>query len=278
MAAARNAPAVPTAAGRKPPMAAERKPPPLGIAAKLPPPAIGAARKPAPPPIGAARKPPPRPIAAPRKPPPPPIAAPRKPPPPPIVAPRKPPPPPIAAPPAKPPPRPPPNPRCADAMSGTSIATAAVAINAITVLRNMTVLPHPVAPEQDDAFVAKALQVRSRKPAGCDKIAHQSKPLQSAAAANAIYVAIDRPVFLFDHGIAVCCGLVASAPRRRVRGTGRDAGLRFRRGWCRAAAMQASRNCRRPPVRRTYRHASPRKNCPNIWASSFMLDYADETR
>ena len=36
----------PTAAGRKPPMAAERKPPPLGIAAKLPAPAIGAARKP----------------------------------------------------------------------------------------------------------------------------------------------------------------------------------------------------------------------------------------
>ena len=114
-------------------------------------------------------------------------------------------------------------------MSGASIATAAVAINAITVLRNMIVLPHPVAPEQDDAFVAKALQVRSRKPAGCDKIAHQSKPLQSAAAANAIYVAIDRPVFLFDHGIAVCCGLVASAPRRRLRGTGRDAGLRCRR-------------------------------------------------
>src|SRR5215472_8018554 len=128
MAAARNAPAVPTAAGRKLPMAAERKLPPLGIAAKLRPPAIGAARKPAPPPI---------------------------------AAPRKPPPPPIAAPPAKPPPRPPPNPRCADAMSGTSIATAAVAINAITVLRNMTVLPHPVAPGQDDAFVAKALQVRS---------------------------------------------------------------------------------------------------------------------
>src|SRR6476469_6820409 len=164
MAAARNAPAVPTAAGRKPPMAAERKPPPLGIAAKLLPPAIGAVRKPAPPPIGAARKPPPPPIAAPRKPPPPPIAAP----------------------PAKPPR--PPNPRCADATSGTSIATAAVAINAITVLRNMTVLPHPVAPGQDDAFVPKALQVRSRNPAGCEKIVHESKPLRSAAAADAVHL------------------------------------------------------------------------------------------
>jgi hypothetical protein len=60
-------------------------------------------------------------------------------------------------------------------MSGTSIATAAVAINAITVLRSMTVLPHPVAPRQNDAFVAKALQVRSRNLAGCDKIAHESK-------------------------------------------------------------------------------------------------------
>src|SRR6478736_430361 len=213
MAAARNAPAVPTAAGRKPPMAAERKPPPLGIAAKLPRPAIGAARKPAPPPIGAARKPPPPPIAAPRKPPPPPIAAPRKPPPP-----------PIAAPPAKPPPRPPPNPRCADATSGTSIATAAVAINAITVLRNMTVLPHPVAPGQNDAFVAKALQVRSRNPAGCDKIAHESRPLRSAAAADAVHLAIDRPVFLFDRSIAVCLrtGDIC-ASRRRARGTSRDA-------------------------------------------------------
>jgi hypothetical protein len=41
--------------------------------------------------------------------------------------------------------------------------------------------------------------------------------------------------------------------------------------------MQASRNCRRPPVRRRYWRASPRKNCPNIWASSFTLDYTDET-
>jgi hypothetical protein len=69
-------------------------------------------------------------------------------------------------------------------MSGTSIATAAVAINAITVLRNMTVLPHPVAPRQNDAFVTKALQVRSPNLAGCDKIAHESKPLRSAAAAG----------------------------------------------------------------------------------------------
>jgi len=80
---------------------------------------------------------------------------------------------------------------------------AAVAINAITVLRNMTVLPHPVAPRQDDAFVAKALQVRRRNPAGCDKIAHESN-LRSAAAADAVYLAIERPVFLFDRGIAVC--------------------------------------------------------------------------
>jgi hypothetical protein len=48
-------------------------------------------------------------------------------------------------------------------------------------LRNMTVLPHPVAPGQDDAFVAKALQVRRWDLAGCDKIAHESKPLRSAA-------------------------------------------------------------------------------------------------
>jgi hypothetical protein len=105
-------------------------------------------------------------------------------------------------------------------MSGTSIATAAVAINAITVLRNMTVLPDPVAPGQDDAFVAKALQVRSRKPAGCDKIAHQSKPLRSAAAADAVYLAIDRPVFLFDRGIAVCLrtgDICASQTRARNR-------------------------------------------------------------
>jgi hypothetical protein len=68
----------------------------------------------------------------------------------------------------------------------------------------MTVLPHPVAPGQDDAFVAKALQVRSRNPAGCDKIAQESKPLRSSAAADAVHLAIDRPVFLFDRGIAVC--------------------------------------------------------------------------
>jgi hypothetical protein len=55
-------------------------------------------------------------------------------------------------------------------MSGTSIATAAVAINAITVLRNMTILPHPVAPGQDDAFVAKALQVRT----GSQRVATKS--------------------------------------------------------------------------------------------------------
>ena len=52
--------------------------------------------------------------------------------------------------------------------------------------------------------MAKALQVRSRNPAGCDKIAHESKPLRSAAAADAVHLAIDRPVFLFDRGIAVC--------------------------------------------------------------------------
>jgi hypothetical protein len=52
--------------------------------------------------------------------------------------------------------------------------------------------------------VAKALQVRSRNPAGCDKIAHESKPLRSAAAADAVYLAIDRPLFLFDRDIAVC--------------------------------------------------------------------------
>src|SRR6185436_4554369 len=108
---------------------------------------------------------------APRKPPPPPIAAPRKPPPPPIAAPRKPPPPPIAAPPAKPPPRPPPNPRCADAMSGTSIATAAVAINAITVLRNMTVLRDPVAPGQ----LTLSWQKRCRSAAGIQRVATRSR-------------------------------------------------------------------------------------------------------
>jgi hypothetical protein len=89
-----------------------------------------------------------------------------------------------------------------------------------------------------------------------------------------------RSIVLFSSSLAasrVFCGGVTSVPRRRARGTGRDAGLRCRRSWCRAAAMQASRNCRRPPVRRIYWHASPRKNCPNIWASSFMLDYTDET-
>jgi Domain of unknown function (DUF4304) len=90
----------------------------------------------------------------------------------------------------------------------------------------MTVLPHPVAPGQDDAFVAKALQVRSRNPAGCDKIAHESRPLRSAAAADAVHLAIDRPVFLFDRGIAVCLrtGDIC-ASRRRARGTSRDAAL-----------------------------------------------------
>jgi hypothetical protein len=48
-------------------------------------------------------------------------------------------------------------------------------MNAITVLPNMTV--PPVARGQDYAFVAKALHVDSGNPAGCDKIAHESKPL-----------------------------------------------------------------------------------------------------
>jgi len=71
--------------------------------------------------------------------------------------------------------------------------------------------------------VAKALQVRSRNPAGCDKIAHESKPLRSAAPADAVHLAIDRPVFLFDRGIAVCLrtGDIC-ASRRQARGTGRD--------------------------------------------------------
>jgi len=68
----------------------------------------------------------------------------------------------------------------------------------------MTVLPHPIAPGQDDAFVAKALRVRRWNPAGCDKIAHESKPLRSAGAAGAVHLPIDRPVFLFDRGFAVC--------------------------------------------------------------------------
>jgi hypothetical protein len=74
--------------------------------------------------------------------------------------------------------------------------------------------------------VAKALQVRSRNPAGCDKIAHESRPLRSAAAADAVHLAIDRPVFLFDRGIAVCLrtGDIC-ASRRRARGTSRDAAL-----------------------------------------------------
>ena len=95
--------------------------------------------------------------------------------------------------------------------------------------------------------MAKALHVRSPNPAGCDKIAHESKPLRSAAAADAVHLAIDRPVFFFDSGIAVCLrtGDIC-ASRRQARGTGRDAGLRCRRSWCRAAAMQASWKCRRP--------------------------------
>jgi hypothetical protein len=89
-----------------------------------------------------------------------------------------------------------------------------------------------------------------------------------------------RSIVLFSSSIAASpCVLRTDdicAPQTSARNR-RDAGLRCRRSWCRAAAMQASRNCRRLPVRRTYWHASPRKNCPNICASSFMLDYTDET-
>ena len=55
-----------------------------------------------------------------------------------------------------------------------------------------------------------------------------------------------RSIVLFSSSIAaspcVCGDICAS--RGRARGTGRDVGLRCRRSWCRAAAMQASRNCR----------------------------------
>jgi hypothetical protein len=102
-------------------------------------------------------------------------------------------------------------------MSGTSIATAAVAINATTGLRNMTVLPHPVAPRQNDAFVAKALQVRSRNLAGCDKIAHESKPLRSAAAADKELTGEEPwPTPCMPRVAPVIHAIVARAPEQTV--------------------------------------------------------------
>jgi hypothetical protein len=59
-----------------------------------------------------------------------------------------------------------------------------------------------------------------------------------------------RSIVLFSSSIAASpcvCGPVTSVPRADERAeTGRDAGLRCRRSWCRAAAMQATRNGRRP--------------------------------
>jgi hypothetical protein len=86
-------------------------------------------------------------------------------------------------------------------------------MNAITVLPNMTV--PPVARGQDYAFVARALHVDSGNPAGCDKIAHESKPLRSAAAADAVYFAIDRPV-LGDRFRAVTTNLLRLWRHRRA--------------------------------------------------------------
>jgi hypothetical protein len=67
----------------------------------------------------------------------------------------------------------------------------------------MTVLLDPVAPKRDDVFAAKALQIGSRNPAGCGNIAQESSPPRSAAAADALYLAMGRP-FLFDRDIAAC--------------------------------------------------------------------------
>ena len=71
--------------------------------------------------------------------------------------------------------------------------------------------------------MAKALHVRSPNPAGCDKIAHESKSLRSAVTADSVYLAIDRPVFLFDRGIAVCFANGRCLCLADERGTGRDA-------------------------------------------------------
>jgi len=80
-------------------------------------------------------------------------------------------------------------------------------------LRNMTVLPHPVAPRQNDAFVAKALQVRNRNLAGCDKIAHESKASRGRLAVcgrRALAVAVDAARRACIHAI------VARAPEQTV--------------------------------------------------------------
>jgi hypothetical protein len=61
--------------------------------------------------------------------------------------------------------------------------------------------------------VAKALQVRSRNPAGCDKIAQESKPLRSAARQMLFTL---RSIVLFSSSIAASpcvCGPVTSVPR-----------------------------------------------------------------
>jgi hypothetical protein len=124
-------------------------------------------------------------------------------------------------------------------------------------------------------------QKRCRSAVGIQPVATRSRTILTCDQRPRQMLFTLRLIVLFSSSIAASpcvCGPVTSVPRRRARGTGRDAGLRCRRSWCRAAAMQASRNCRRPPVRRRYWHASPRKNCPNIWASSFTLDYRRKQR
>jgi hypothetical protein len=71
-------------------------------------------------------------------------------------------------------------------------------------LRNMTVLLDPVAPKRDDVFAAKALQIGSRNPAGCGNIAQESSPPRSAAAADALYLAMGRPFLLIATSPLVC--------------------------------------------------------------------------
>jgi hypothetical protein len=93
-------------------------------------------------------------------------------------------------------------------------------------------------------------QKRCRSAAGIQRVATRSRTNLSHCDQQARQMLFTlRSIVLVCSSIAASrcvCGPVSSVPRRRARGTGRDVSLRCRRSWCRAAAMQASKEL--PPA------------------------------